>query len=48
MALALRLLADPRADVLVTGECAFDDLPATMARLAGTPGGTICHLVRYS
>jgi threonine dehydrogenase-like Zn-dependent dehydrogenase len=48
MALALRLLADPRTDALLTGESAFDDLPATMARLAETPGGTICHLVRYS
>jgi 2-desacetyl-2-hydroxyethyl bacteriochlorophyllide A dehydrogenase len=47
MALALRLLEDPRTDALLTGESAFDDLPALMARLAADPGGTVCHLVRY-
>jgi threonine dehydrogenase-like Zn-dependent dehydrogenase len=35
MALALRLLADPRFDALVTDECRFEELPATLARLAG-------------
>ena len=38
MALALRLLADPRFDALVTGECRFAELPALMPRLtAGEP-----------
>lgn len=47
MQLALALLADARLDTLITGESAFDDLPATMARLASTPGDTICHRIRY-
>jgi len=32
---------------LITGESAFDDLPAVMARLAATPGDTLCHRIRY-
>lgn len=47
MRLALALLADARLDTLITGDSAFDDLPATMARLASTPGDTICHRIRY-
>ncbi len=47
MALALRLLADPVFDVLLTGESRFDDLPATMARLAHAPAGVLCHVVAY-
>jgi hypothetical protein len=47
MALALELLADPALDVLITGECAFDALPETMARLAADGTGTLCHRVRY-
>ncbi len=47
MQLALSLLADPALDVLITGESAFEDLPATMARLAAAPGDTICHRIRY-
>jgi 2-desacetyl-2-hydroxyethyl bacteriochlorophyllide A dehydrogenase len=47
MQLALSLLADSSLDVLVTGESPFDDLPATMARLATSPGDTICHRIRY-
>lgn len=35
MALALRLLADPRYDALVSGECTFADLPEVLPRLAG-------------
>jgi hypothetical protein len=48
MQLALAMLADPALDVLITGESAFDDLPAVMARLASGPGDTIFHRVRYS
>jgi NADPH:quinone reductase-like Zn-dependent oxidoreductase len=48
MRLALRLLADPALDVLMTGESAFDDLPEVMAQLAATGGDTLCHLIRYS
>jgi hypothetical protein len=34
--------------VLLTGESAFDDLPATLARLANTPDGALCHVVTYA
>ncbi len=47
MALALSLLADESLDALVTGESAFEDLPAIMPALAGPAGETICHRVRY-
>jgi threonine dehydrogenase-like Zn-dependent dehydrogenase len=54
MTVALRLLADPRFDALVTGECRFEELPATLARLAGDrsvePVGepsTLCVRVIY-
>lgn len=47
MALALSLLSDPALDVLITGEDAFEDLPAVQARLATAPGGTISHRIRY-
>ncbi|MET0279517.1 MAG: zinc-binding alcohol dehydrogenase [Steroidobacteraceae bacterium] len=44
--LALSLLANPAPQVLVDGESKFQDLPATMARLAqGEPA--ILHRVRY-
>lgn len=47
MALALRLLADPVFDVLLTGESRFEDLPAAMERLAHAPAGILCHVVAY-
>lgn len=47
MALALRLLADPVLDTMITGESRFDDLPEVMARLAADPGETLCHRIRY-
>ncbi|MGE0447799.1 MAG: zinc-binding alcohol dehydrogenase [Vicinamibacterales bacterium] len=47
MALALSLLADPVLDVLITGESMFEDLPEVMARLAASPGDTLCHRIRY-
>jgi threonine dehydrogenase-like Zn-dependent dehydrogenase len=47
LALALDLLADPMFDRLLTGESAFDTLPATMARLAARPDGVLCQVVRY-
>jgi len=47
MELALALLADPSLDALMTGESAFEELPATMARLAAAPDDTICHRIRY-
>jgi threonine dehydrogenase-like Zn-dependent dehydrogenase len=45
--LALELLRDPALDVLLTGSSPFDELPAVMARLAGGPAGTLCHLIAY-
>ena len=39
--LALSLLTDPVLDALITGESAFDDLPATMAGLAAAPPGDL-------
>jgi hypothetical protein len=47
MGLALSLLADPAVDVLITGESPFEDLPGVMAALAGAPGDTIAHRIRY-
>jgi threonine dehydrogenase-like Zn-dependent dehydrogenase len=47
LALALRLLADPVFDVLVTGESRFEDLPRRMARLAGGEPPELCVRVVY-
>jgi threonine dehydrogenase-like Zn-dependent dehydrogenase len=47
MQLALSMLVDPVLDVLITGESAFEDLPATMASLATAPGNTLCHRIKY-
>jgi threonine dehydrogenase-like Zn-dependent dehydrogenase len=47
LALALGLLADPALDALVTGECAFEELPAVMPRLASGELPALCHRVRY-
>jgi threonine dehydrogenase-like Zn-dependent dehydrogenase len=47
LALALALLADPSLDALISGESAFDELPETLARLAGVAGDALCHRVRY-
>lgn len=47
MALALRLLADPRFDALVTDECRFDDLPALLPRLGAGEPSALCVRVTY-
>ena len=47
MALALDLLAAPALDRLISGEDAFDQLPALMRRLAAEPGDTLMHRIRY-
>lgn len=47
LALALGLLVDPALDALISGESGFDDLPATLSRLANEPSGALCHRVRY-
>jgi 2-desacetyl-2-hydroxyethyl bacteriochlorophyllide A dehydrogenase len=46
MALALRLLADPAFDALVTREIAFADLPAEMTRIVDEPSA-LCIRVIY-
>jgi threonine dehydrogenase-like Zn-dependent dehydrogenase len=47
MALALRLLADPAFDALLTGESAFDELPEVMAKLASGSIPALCHTIAY-
>jgi threonine dehydrogenase-like Zn-dependent dehydrogenase len=47
MELALTMLADPVLDCLITGESKFESLPEVMARLASSPGSTLCQRVRY-
>ncbi|HEX8305038.1 MAG TPA: zinc-binding alcohol dehydrogenase [Jatrophihabitans sp.] len=47
LALALRLLADPAFDALVTGESRFDELPDVMSRLAAGTLPAICHVISY-
>ncbi|MGW4638402.1 zinc-dependent alcohol dehydrogenase [Sphaerisporangium sp. NPDC004334] len=47
LSLALRFLADPAYDALVTGECAFTDLPEVMARIADGDLPGLCHRVVY-
>ncbi|MBC9724379.1 zinc-binding alcohol dehydrogenase [Streptomyces sp. TRM68367] len=47
LALALDLLADPALDALVTGECAFEDLPVVLPKLASGEIPALCHRVRY-
>jgi NADPH:quinone reductase-like Zn-dependent oxidoreductase len=48
MQLALRLLAEPRLDALISGESAFEELPLVLARLASPSEYTLCHRIRYS
>ncbi|BBC31593.1 putative oxidoreductase [Streptomyces graminofaciens] len=47
LALSLELLADDRFDALITGECAFGELPDVMPRLASGELPALCHRVRY-
>jgi threonine dehydrogenase-like Zn-dependent dehydrogenase len=47
LAMALDLLRDPAFDALITGESAFDDLPAVMARLADGTLPALCHTITY-
>lgn len=47
MELALAQLVDPRLDALISGETAFQDLPALMQRLAHAPAGALCERIRY-
>ncbi|MFJ2646219.1 zinc-binding alcohol dehydrogenase [Streptomyces sp. NPDC087420] len=47
LALSLDLLADPAFDALVTGECAFEELPRVLAGIAGGEVPGLCHRVLY-
>lgn len=47
LALSLELLADPAFDALVTGECAFEELPSVMSRIAAGELPGLCHRVVY-
>lgn len=47
MAMALQLLRDPALDGLISGESAFADLPAVMARLVRQGSGALCHRIVY-
>jgi threonine dehydrogenase-like Zn-dependent dehydrogenase len=47
MALALRLLSDPRFDALISAEYPFDELPALLPRLAGGELSALCVRVAY-
>jgi threonine dehydrogenase-like Zn-dependent dehydrogenase len=47
MRLALRLLAAPELDFLISGESAFEELPQVLAQLAAEPGYTLCHRIAY-
>ncbi|MFG3171913.1 zinc-binding alcohol dehydrogenase [Streptomyces sp. NPDC048200] len=47
LALALELLAEPAFDALITGECAFSELPDVMGKLASGSIPALCHRVAY-
>jgi NADPH:quinone reductase-like Zn-dependent oxidoreductase len=47
LALALDLLANPAFDALITGESAFDELPAVLPRLASGELFALCHRISY-
>ncbi|MBD3898291.1 zinc-binding alcohol dehydrogenase [Halomonas sp. ML-15] len=46
--LALRLLAEPRLDALISGETPFASLPDEMPRLVQGGGRVLCHRIRYA
>jgi NADPH:quinone reductase-like Zn-dependent oxidoreductase len=47
LALALRLLADPRLDMLLEPAIPFERLPEIMPALATAPGGAMCQVIGY-
>jgi threonine dehydrogenase-like Zn-dependent dehydrogenase len=47
LALALRLLTDPRLDALLEPAIPFEHLPQAMAALAAGPGGAMCQVISY-
>lgn len=48
LGLALKLLADPAFDALLTGRSAFEDLPAVLGALADGSLSAICHSITYA
>ncbi|MGX6742626.1 zinc-dependent alcohol dehydrogenase [Streptomyces xantholiticus] len=47
LALSLELLADPAFDALITGECAFEELPSALAEIVSGALPGLCHRVVY-
>jgi threonine dehydrogenase-like Zn-dependent dehydrogenase len=47
MALALRLLADPAFDALLSGESSFAELPEVMGKLTSGSLPALCHTIHY-
>ena len=47
LALSLELLADPAFDALITGECAFEELPSALGEIASGALPGLCHRVVY-
>ncbi|MET9800441.1 zinc-binding alcohol dehydrogenase [Streptomyces sp. NPDC006368] len=47
LALSLELLADPAFDALITGECAFEELPSVLSQIAAGDLPGLCHRVVY-
>ena len=47
LGLALRLLADPALDALISAECRFDELPAVMPAVLADGADVLCQAVRY-
>ncbi|MFB4295637.1 zinc-binding alcohol dehydrogenase [Actinomadura sp. NTSP31] len=47
LALALRLLAAPAFDALITGNSPFEEIPQAMARLASGELPALCHRIDY-
>ncbi|MEV6830430.1 zinc-binding alcohol dehydrogenase [Amycolatopsis sp. NPDC051102] len=47
LGVALELLADPAFEALVSGECAFKDLPSVLPRLAANELSALCLRVMY-
>ncbi|MDX3189141.1 zinc-binding alcohol dehydrogenase [Streptomyces sp. MN03-5084-2B] len=47
LAVALDLLADPAFEALVSGECAFKDLPSVLPRLVANELSALCLRVMY-
>ncbi|MGW2060419.1 zinc-dependent alcohol dehydrogenase [Streptomyces sp. NPDC001937] len=47
LALSLDLLADPAFDALITGECAFEELPSVLTGIGKGDLPGLCHRVLY-